>query len=193
MSASMARQGGRVQLEQSDMRLALNRATMAKDMFSRAAIEDTPFFIKKPRAEVRNEKKRGVGFPGHKNVDAAMDRHLETLRGDQTDGFLCWHNGIAHNSQPRWRHKSTRAPPLERLRHPTPEAMPHPPTTSPVPPIENEAAPVSETNGVPPGYVYIHTPLPSAQCCNLDGYAMDRKLHKDCNPDLLTDKGTSTG
>jgi hypothetical protein len=30
MSATMARQGGRVQLEQSDMRLALNMAKMAK-------------------------------------------------------------------------------------------------------------------------------------------------------------------
>ena len=30
MSATMARQGGRVQLEQSNMRLALNMAKMAK-------------------------------------------------------------------------------------------------------------------------------------------------------------------
>jgi hypothetical protein len=34
MSASMARQGGRVQLEQSDMRLALNMAKMAKEGIS---------------------------------------------------------------------------------------------------------------------------------------------------------------
>jgi len=38
MSATMARQGGRVQLEQSDMRLALNMAKMAKGRFSCAAI-----------------------------------------------------------------------------------------------------------------------------------------------------------
>jgi hypothetical protein len=37
----MARQGGRVQLEQSDMRLELNMAKMAKEVFSRAAIEET--------------------------------------------------------------------------------------------------------------------------------------------------------
>ena len=66
MSATMARQGGRVQLEQSDMRLALNMAKMAKEGFSRAAIEETKYLIKKPRAEVREEKKRGVEFPGHK-------------------------------------------------------------------------------------------------------------------------------
>jgi hypothetical protein len=35
----MATQGGLVQLEQSDMRLALNVAKMAKERFSRATIE----------------------------------------------------------------------------------------------------------------------------------------------------------
>jgi len=47
MSATMARQGGRVLLEQSDMRLALNMAKMAKRGFSRAAIEQTKYLIKK--------------------------------------------------------------------------------------------------------------------------------------------------
>jgi hypothetical protein len=37
----MARQGGHVQLEQSDMRLALNMAKMAKGGFSRAEVEET--------------------------------------------------------------------------------------------------------------------------------------------------------
>ena len=41
MLATTARQGGRVQLEQSDIRLALNMARMAKGGFSRAAIEET--------------------------------------------------------------------------------------------------------------------------------------------------------
>jgi len=65
MSATMARQGGRVQLEQSDIRLALNMAKMAKEAFWRAAIEEMKYLIMKPRAEVREEKKRGVEFPGH--------------------------------------------------------------------------------------------------------------------------------
>ena len=68
MSATMARQGGRVQLEQSDMRLALNMAKMAIEGFWRAAIAETKCLIKKPRAEVREEKMRGVEFPGHKKV-----------------------------------------------------------------------------------------------------------------------------
>jgi hypothetical protein len=66
MSATIARQGGRVQLEHSDMCLALNMAKMAKEGFLRAAIEDTKYLIKKPRADVREEKNRGVEFPGHK-------------------------------------------------------------------------------------------------------------------------------
>jgi len=41
MSATMARQGCQVQLEQSDMRLALNMAKMANEGFLRAAIEET--------------------------------------------------------------------------------------------------------------------------------------------------------
>jgi hypothetical protein len=49
----MARQGGQVQLEQSDMRLALNMAKKAKEGFSHAAIAETKYLIQKPRAEVR--------------------------------------------------------------------------------------------------------------------------------------------
>jgi hypothetical protein len=55
MSATMARQGGRVELEQSDMRLALNMAKMAKGGFSRAAVQETHYLIKNhvPRSEKR--------------------------------------------------------------------------------------------------------------------------------------------
>jgi len=62
-----------------------------------------------------------------------------------------------------------------------------------VPPGDNTVAHVSEIEGVPPGYVYIHTTLPRAQFFNLDAYAKDRKCDTDFDPDLLTDKGTSTG
>jgi len=71
----MARQGGRVQHEQSDMRLALNMTKMAKEGFLRAAIEETQQLIKKPCAKVREEKKRGVVFPRHNKANAAMGRH----------------------------------------------------------------------------------------------------------------------
>jgi len=52
MSATMARQGGRVQLEQSDMGLALNLAKMAKEGFLHAGIDEKQYLIKKPHAEV---------------------------------------------------------------------------------------------------------------------------------------------
>jgi hypothetical protein len=75
MSATMARQGGRVQLEQSDMHLALNMAKMAKEGFSRAAIEETKYLSKQPRAEVREEKKLGIELPGHRKVKATIQSH----------------------------------------------------------------------------------------------------------------------
>jgi len=46
MSATTARQEGRVQLEQSDMHLTLNMAKMAKGGFSLAAIEEMQQLIK---------------------------------------------------------------------------------------------------------------------------------------------------
>jgi len=52
MSATMARQGGWVQLEQSEMRLGLNMAKMVKAGFSRAAIDHVKYLIKKIHAEV---------------------------------------------------------------------------------------------------------------------------------------------
>ena len=52
MSATMAWQRGRVQLEHSPKRLAVNMAKIAKDGFSHAAIEQTKYLSKKPRAKV---------------------------------------------------------------------------------------------------------------------------------------------
>jgi hypothetical protein len=55
MSATIVRQGGQVQLVQSDMCLALNMAKMAKGGFMCAAIEETQQLIKKHHTEVRKE------------------------------------------------------------------------------------------------------------------------------------------
>jgi len=68
MSATIARQGGRVQLEQSDKLIALNMAKMAEEWFLHAAMREMQHLIKKPRAEVREEKKRVFEFPGHDNM-----------------------------------------------------------------------------------------------------------------------------
>jgi hypothetical protein len=52
MSATMAMQGDHVQLELSNMRLALNMAKMAKGGISHAAIEEKQYLIKVPRTMV---------------------------------------------------------------------------------------------------------------------------------------------
>jgi len=171
MPATMARQGGRVQLEQSDMRLALNMAEMAKRGFSCTAIEETQFLITIARVEVREGMKWAIEIPGHENLKAAMERHPAMLGANQSDGCLPGQNGTARNPQTGWRHKGTGAPPPEQLRQLAPEPMPQPPKTPLVPPGNNEAAHLSDIEGLPPRYVYIHTPLPSAQFFNHDAYA----------------------
>jgi len=160
MSATMARQGGRVQLEQSDMRLALNMAKMAKEGFSRAAIEETKYLIKKPRAEVRQEKKRGVESPGHKTVKAAIQTHPAMLRHNQTSGCLPCQNGNAKNPQPSWRRKGTGAPPPTRHRVRTPEPTPPPAGMPPAPTVNTSGAQLSEIVNLPAGHTYSHTALP---------------------------------
>jgi len=152
MSATMARQGGQVQLDQSDMRRALNMAKMAKGGFSRAAIEEMQQLIKKPHAEVREEKKRGVEFPGHNKVKAAIERHQAMVQENQTDGCLPCQNGTAKNRMTCWRRKRKGAPP--------PRRVPPRPESPPVPCDDDES---SETEGTPPAYVCIHTLLPNAR------------------------------
>jgi len=162
MSATTAKQGGWVQLEQCDMRLALNMTKTSKGGFLHAAIEETQFLIKKPGVEVREEKMWGVEFPWHKMVKAAMKTHPAMIRENQMDGCLSCLNGTAYNLQKGRRRNGMGAPPQERLRQPTLELTPHPPETPPVTPSNKEVAHLSEIEGVPPRYVYIRTPLPSA-------------------------------
>jgi len=65
MSATMARQGSEVQLEQSDMRLALNLAKMTKKGFSCASIKKTQQLNMNPHAQVQEGTKQAVVCPGH--------------------------------------------------------------------------------------------------------------------------------
>ena len=107
------------------------------------------------------------------------------VRDNQMDGCLPCQNGTAMNSQTRWRCKGTAAPP--------PRAAPHQPRTPAVPPGDSDRSQSSETEGVPPRYVYIHSPFHSTQFLNFDLYAKDRKRDNDWIRDFLTDEGTSTG
>jgi len=111
VSATMSRQGGQVDLEQSDMRRALNMAKMAKEGLPCAAIEDTQQLIKKSFAKVREEKKQGSLFLRHNKVKTAIERHPAMVRETQMDGCLPCQNGTAKNPQTRWRRKGTGAPP----------------------------------------------------------------------------------
>jgi len=95
ISAIVARQGCPVKLEQSDMRLALNIAKLAKAGFLPTAIEETQYLHKKPRAKVHKEKKRQVGFTGHKAVMAVIQTHPAMHRHNETNGFHPCKNGTA--------------------------------------------------------------------------------------------------
>jgi len=185
MSATMARQGDQVQLEQSDMRLGLNMAKMAKQGFSHAAREEMQHLLKKPRTEVREVKPQGVVYPGHRKVEAGMDRRPAMVRESQTDSCLPCQNGKAKNPQTCWKGKGKGAP--------LPEAATPPPGTPPAQAGDNDVAQSSQIDGVPPWYVNIYTPLPQAQFFNVDAYAKDHKRDKYVIPDLLTRDGTSTG
>jgi len=180
----MARHGSRVQLEQCDMCLGLNMGHMAKGGFLRAAIGQRRIPNKKPRAKVRDEKKWGVEFPGHRKVNAAMERHPVMVCENQTDGFLPCPTGTAKYPRIRWLGKRKGASPEE--------LAPHTRGTPPVTSSDNVGADSSRIEGVPPGHVYIHTPLPNAHVFDSDANVKDCTQDKDFIPDLLTDEGTST-
>jgi len=169
MSATMARQGGRVLLEQSDMRLAMNMARMAKDGVLCDAIKEMKYLMTKPRAEVREEKKGGVEVPGLKQVKATLDRHLAMLRHNLTSGCLPFQSGTAKNPQTGWRPKWTGASPPARQGQPTPPL----PGTPPAPTGNKSAALHSEIVILLARYAYSYTALPLAEFLNLDATAQD--------------------
>ena len=111
MSATMAREGGCVQLEQSNMRLALNMAKMAKEGISRAVVKETQYLMKKPHAEVQQQKNRGFEFPRHQKVKAGIERHPDMLCENHKLGCLPCQNGTPKNPQTQWRRKGTGVPP----------------------------------------------------------------------------------
>jgi len=178
MSATMTRQGSQVQLEQSDMRLALNMAKVAKGGYSRDTIEETQQLIKKPRAEVREEKKREVEFAGHQTVKAAIERHPAMVYKNHTARCLPCQNGTVKNPVTRWRCKGTATPP--------PEAAAPPHGTPPALPGDAEGNERDEIEGMPSRCVYMHFSLPKTQFFNHNAFAKESKRDKDFIPDLLS-------
>jgi hypothetical protein len=168
------------------MNLALNMAKMAIEGFSHAAIEQTKYLIKKPCAKVRAEKKRGVEFPGHRKVKAAIQRHTAMLRHNQTSGCLLCQNGAARIPQTRWRYKGTGAPPPARRRVRTPEPTAPPPSTAPGATCNTSGAQPSDIVNLPARYTYSHTALLSAEFSEDNE---DTEHDTDFDPDMLTDDG----
>jgi len=193
MTGTMARQRGRVQLEQSDIHLALNMAKMANEGFLRAVIEETQYLFTKPCAEVQEEKKLGVVFPGHKMVRAAIGRHLTLHCQNHPDWCLPCQNGTAMNPLTLWRRKGTGEPPPNWPRQLTTEPMRHLPRMPPTPPGNSAGAQCFQIVNLLAAYVYSHIPHLHAECFKLDASAQDSQHDWDFDPDMLTDVGTSTG
>jgi len=158
---------------------------MAKKGFSRAAIEETKYLIKQPCTEVRDEKKRGVEFPAHKKVKAAIQRHPAMLGQNQMSGCLPCQNGTAKNPQTGWRRKGTGTPPPDRCREPTPEPTRPLPGTPPAPTANTSEVQPSQIVNLPAGYTYSHTALPCAEFFDDEETEHDT----DFDPDMLTDEG----
>ena len=125
-------------------------------------------------------------------MKAAIARQVAVVHKNHTDGCLPSHNFTADSSPASWRNAGTGAPAPDQCRQRRPGLMPHLPRTPPASPGRNEGAYGSQIEGVPPGYVYILTPLPSNEFVNLDAYAKNSKHDKDFIPDLLPDEEAST-
>jgi len=134
--------------------------------------------IKKPHAKVREEKKRGVEFPGHKKVKVVIHRHPATVYKYQMASCLPCQNGTAKNPQIRWRCQGTGALP--------PEPVAHPLGIPSAPPGGTDGDESYETEGMLSMCVYIHSPLPNSDFVNYNAYAKGSEYGKHFIPDLLS-------
>jgi len=193
MSCTMARQGDRVQLEPSDMRLALNLAKFAKGGLSLATIEETQYLIKKRCVKFREEKMRSVQFPWHEKLKAAIQRHLTMFRQYHMPGCFSCHNCTARYPQTRWRCKETGVPPPNQHGQQTPQPTPPLPGTPPASTRNTFSAQCFEIINLPARYAYSHQSLPCAEFFTLDTSGQDSEHDTDFDLDMLPDKRTSTG
>jgi len=193
MSASMARQEGRVQLQQSGMRLACSTAKMAKEGFSGTAIEEMQYLIKKLCTKVRDDKEQSVNYPGHHKAEAAIQSRMAMLRQHHIAGFLACQNGTAKNWQTCRTRMGTGTPPPNRSKQLTPELTSPLPGMPPTQTSNHSRAECSEIVNLPAGYVYSYTTPHCTEFFSSEAYAQDSQQDTDFIPDMLTDEGTSIG
>jgi len=151
------------------------------------------YLIINPCAEVREEKKRPVEFPGQKQVEAVTIQRPAILHQNHTNRCFPCQNGTANNPQAHWRCKATIAPQPDWWSQPTPEATPSLPRTPPALPGDNVGAQSSHIHNLAPRYVCSHALLPNAQFFKLDSFAEDSLHDTEYTPDMLNDEVTSTG
>jgi hypothetical protein len=120
--------------------------------------------IKIPPIAVREEKLRGVEFPGQYMVKAVIEIHQAKVHQNHTLGcFPCPH-GSTKNPQTRKRCDGSGVPPADRLRQRTPDPTPPLAGTPPAPTGNASGPQCSQMDNLPAGYTYSHTALPSAEC-----------------------------
>jgi hypothetical protein len=134
----------------------------------------------------------GAEFHGNGNGKEVIETCPAMVCESQTDAQYPCLTGTSMNPRIRRRSIGPGAPPPICHPQPTPERTPPPPRRQPAPPGDNDEASDSQIEGMPLGYVYIHTPLPKAQSFNLDVYAKDSKYNTDLLPQVLTEEGMST-
>jgi hypothetical protein len=130
--------------------------------------------------------KRAVEFPGHKKVNAAIQRHPVMLHQNHMSGCLPSQNASPNNPQTHWRRQRTGEPPPDRRGEWTPESTPPLFSTLPSPTSHTDRAQHSEIVNLPVGYTFSHTVFPCAALFNDDE---DTQHETDFDPAMLTDQG----
>ena len=101
-TADLAREAGRVMIEQTDMRLVRNHQRTNKEGITDEKVREIFKIIKKPRAEKRDEEAWGLQFEGIKKLKYSQDPHPANIVEDEALGCLECQDGIACNPETRW-------------------------------------------------------------------------------------------
>jgi len=164
MAATMAMQGDRVQLGQSDTCPASTMAKNAKGGFFCAEMKETQCPIKKPHAELRETKMWGVQFPGHENKRAAIERDQAILHQNHTAKWIPSPNGTAKNRQTCRRCNRPGVPLPNRCRQQIIQTMPPLPGRLPTPSGNISIVQCSQIINLLARYAYTNTSVHCAAC-----------------------------